>query len=271
MRLSIHVRDVMENSEADGGADSPYLVPAVDRAMRLLALLSQTRREMSLAELTRDLKLPHATAFRLAFTLERHGLIRRTPVGYEIGPRVLTLGFEYLASQDLVTVARPELTALRDLAGVSANLAVLDGREVIYLCHVASRGAIASRVEVGSRLPAHAASIGRILLSAMSEEALVQLYAGVALPPLPDTIDTPQGLVAQAAADRSRGWVFKRGVFERDLVAIAAPVFNGAGQMVAAINLSGPASAMGEAHDNEKIPQLLACARTLSKRLGFRG
>jgi DNA-binding IclR family transcriptional regulator len=262
----------MEKPEqSESGADSPYIVPAVDRAMRLLALLSQTRREMSLAEITRELKLPHATAFRLAFTLERHGLIRRTPVGYEIGPRVLTLGFEYLASQDLVSVARPELSTLRDLTGVSANLGVLDGREVIYLCHVASRGALTSRVEVGSRLPAHAASIGRVLLSAMSDEALLALYAGVGLPPLPDTADTPEALVAQAAADRARGWVFKRGVFERDLTAIGAPVFNGASQMVAAINLSGPATAMGDDSErNEKIPQLLACARTLSKRLGFR-
>jgi len=257
-------------SKERANLDELYMVPAVDRAFQLLTLLSHARREMPLAEITRELKLPHATALRLVYTMERHGVLRRTPAGYEVGPRVLTFGFEYLASQDIVAVARPGLTALCNATGVSANLAVRDGREIIYLCHVAPVGSLSSRVEIGSRLPAHASSTGRVLLSGMEVTALTELYSGVALAPLPDTVDSVEGILAQSEADRRRGWVLKHGVFTRDLVAIAAPIFNGAAQMIAAINISGSAAVMGgDGPENAKIQELLVCARQLSGRLGL--
>jgi DNA-binding IclR family transcriptional regulator len=250
--------------------DDRYVVPAVDRAMRLLTLLANARREMPLSEITRELKAPHATTLRLVYTLESHGALRRTPAGYEIGPRVLSWGFEYLSSQDVVTIARPGLARLSEETGVSANLAVLDRAEIIYLCHVAPLGSLTSRIEIGSRLPAHASSSGRVLLSGLTAEELGKLYSGLSLPRLPDTVDTIEGIIAQAEADRVQGWVVKKGVFTRDLVAIAAPVRNGGGGMVAAINISGPSTSIGEgAVQRERLDHLLNCAREISWRLGF--
>jgi DNA-binding IclR family transcriptional regulator len=252
--------------------DDRYIVPAVDRALKFLELLSGERREIPLVEITRRLALPHATAFRLAYTLEQHGLLRRSDTGYAIGPRILTLGFDYLASQDLLVVARPELTRLRDETGVSANLGVRDGREVIYTCHIGALGALTSRTEVGNRLFAHASSMGRVLLSAMSAEALVRLYEGVDLPQLPHTVSDPDAILQQAIEDRQRGWVMKIGVYERDLVAVAVPVIDGSGNVAAAINLSGPTSAMGPIESaNPKIQQLRECAARISRQLGHRG
>ena len=251
--------------------DDRYIVPAVDRALRLLSLLAAERGELTLAELTARLALPHATMFRLAHTLERHGLVRRSLTGYQIGPRILTLGFDYLATQDLSVLARPELVALRDATGASANLAVLDGQDVIYICHVPSLRPLGSRVQVGSRLPAHASSIGRVLLGALPEDALRALYRDPA-DAFPDTAHDADALVAQAARDRARGWVRKRGVYERELMAIAAPVLDAGGAIVAAINISGPARLV--AADDDGVAQaarVMHSARVISGLLGWRG
>lgn len=251
-------------------AHDPYIVPAVDRAIRLLMLMAQEKREMTLAELTARLDLPHATAFRLAHTLESHGLLRRKPMGYEVGPRILTLGFEYLSSLDIVGVARGELTRLRDATGASANLGILDGFEVLYLCHIPSLRPLGSRVEVGSRMPAHGSSIGRVLLAALPVEELTSRYRGTVVVELADCANTLDALIAQAKEDRARGWVLKHGVFERDLVAIAAPILDVSGEAVAAVNISGPISAMladgvAASHTNA----LLTAARRISSQLGY--
>ena len=253
-------------------ANNPYIVPAVDRAVRLLIVLAQHRREMSLAQLTGRLNLPHATAFRLAYTLEAHGLLRRKLTGYEVGPRILSLGFEYLSSLDIVSVAHGELSRLRDETGASANLGVLDGFEIIYLCHVSSLRPLGSRVDVGSRMPAHGSSIGRMLMAMMPETDLVERWNAKRPPELEGCVHSLDALIAQARADRRRGWVLKRGVFESDLVAIAAPVLDASGSTIAAINISGPASVMLGTDDAEAhIATLLSCARRISAQLGYQG
>lgn len=263
-------RGVLKTQSVEAVDEDPYIVPAVDRAVKLLTLLAQERREMNLAELTSRLNLPHATAFRLAHTLEAHGLLRRKPTGYEVGPRILSLGFEYLSSLDIVSVAHAELSRLRDETGASANLGVMDGFAIIYLCHVPSLRSLGSRVEVGSRMPAHGSSIGRVLMAMMSETDLAERWKAEPPPKLEGCVDDLDGLVAQARADRRRGWVLKRGVFESGLVAIAAPVLDVAGSAIAAINISGPAAVMlGKDDAKAQTAALLSSARRISAQLGY--
>lgn len=259
-----------EEDAPGGTAGDPYIVPAVDRAIRLLALLAEERRALTLAEMTGRLGLPHATAFRLAYTLEAHGLLRRNPTGYEIGPRILTLGFEYLSSLDIVTLARAELGRLRDMTGASTNLAILDGFDILYLCHVPSLRPLGSRIEVGSRMPAHGTSIGRVLLAALPMEDLEARYRNATIEALPDSVHTLPDVAAQAREDRARGWVLKHGVFERGLIAAAAPIMNASGTVIAAINISGPTSMMdGDGGPDEQIKRLLTSARQISSQLGY--
>src|SRR6516225_6892876 len=133
-----------------------YMVTSLGRALRLLSVLASARTELSLSELAERLELSRSSVFRLCYTLDQLGFVRRTRLGYEMGPRVLAL----------VDTARPELVALRDDTGASAHLGVLHGRDVIYIAQVAAQRQLASRVAVGSHFPAHAMSMGRLLLSA---------------------------------------------------------------------------------------------------------
>jgi DNA-binding IclR family transcriptional regulator len=249
-----------------------YMVPSLERGLRLLSVLASARTELSLSQLAERLELSRSSVFRLCYTLDQLGFVRRTRLGYEMGPRVLTLGFDYLSSLDLVDTARPELVALRDDTGASAHLGVLHGRDVIYIAQVAAQRQLASRVAVGSHFPAHAMSMGRLLLSALSDEEFDALYRGVSLERFTD--DTPatvEELRARIAADRKRGYVISRGSFERGIAAVAAPVLGADGNVVAAVNISGPAATLDTgAIDGVFKDRVCQTAERISLALGYR-
>jgi len=249
-----------------------YMVPGLERGLNLLALFNRAEPELSLSEIARRLEVPRSTAFRLTYTLDQMGFLKRSSGGFKLGARILSLGFDYLASQDLIEVAQPELTALRDATGASSHLGVLDGREVIYVAQISSLRQLSSRVSVGSRFPAHAQSMGRLLLGALPAAELEALYAGVVLEKF--TEDTPGDIAelkARIAEDRARGYVVSRGNFERGIVAVAAPVMDGQGVVVAAVNISGPATALDTgALEGVFKDRVMAAAQAISRHLGYR-
>ncbi len=108
-----------------------YAVPGLERGLNILRLFSRARRAISAPEMARELGIPRSTVFRLAQTLEAMGFLRRLDNGrdYALGPAVLSLGFEYLGSLDLVELANPVLARLRDQTGCSAHLAIRSGTD----------------------------------------------------------------------------------------------------------------------------------------------
>jgi DNA-binding IclR family transcriptional regulator len=249
-----------------------YTVVGLERGLKLLALFSGEQPEQTLSELARRLGLSRSSVFRVVYTLESMGFLQRQDNRYRLGPRVLTLGFDYLASQDLVEIARPQLAALRDATGVTAHLGILDRTDVIYVAQAASLRPFASRISVGSRLPAHAMSMGRLLLGGLGDEELTALYAGRALERF--TEDTPTTLPTlreRIAIDRERGYVVSRGSFERGIAAVAAPVRDGEGRVVAAINIAGPAAVLDNgALDGVFKDRVIEAAQEISRLLGYR-
>jgi DNA-binding IclR family transcriptional regulator len=247
------------------------MVPGLERGIRLLGTFTRHESSLTAAEITRRLALPHATVYRLLHTLTTLGLLRKTASGYSLGPRILTLGFEFLSSMNLVEVARPELEHLRDELDTSTNMGVLDGREVIYVAHVPSRRPLSYRMQVGSRFPAHASSIGRLLLGDLTDEEFAALYAGAGARELKrDANLDPDELRATVLRDRRRGHVIAGGLFYEGLLAVAAPVFDHRGRAVAGVNISGPLTAFTTA-DVESIVKdsVRACAKRVSALLGF--
>jgi DNA-binding IclR family transcriptional regulator len=259
-------------SDPLGGEDA-YLVPALTRGIRLLSLFSRDQPELSGAEITRRLRLPHATVFRLLRTLETFSLLRRTATGFALGPRILTLGYDYLSAQSLPEVARPVLEELRDATNTTANMGVLDGTEVIYVGHVPSRRPLATRMQVGSRFPAHASSIGRLLLGALNPAELAELYRGVSLAePGGEAPTSLPALEATIATDSERGYVISRGFYERSLIAVAAPVYDHTGTVVAGVNISGLADSFSfDELKGQTKDHVVNAARAISQRLGFTG
>ena len=256
------------------GADDRYIVPGLERGLRLLACFTGETPELAPGELARQLDLPRTTVFRLAHTLEAMGFLRRLDgsKSYRLGPAVLGLGFEYLAALELPEIARPALERLRDETGASSHLAVRDGAEIVYVSRCASHSALASNIRVGSRLAAHGSSMGRVLLANLPDDDLETLYAGRVLEQF--TAQTPSDLTALRAllaGDRRRGHVIGRSFYERGVVSVAAPVRDDSGRTVAAINVTAAEQSVEPgALDGALREHVIETARTISSWLGHR-
>lgn len=219
-----------------------YVVPALAQGLNILGLFGKDRASLSAPEIAQQLSLPRATVFRLLHTLQTMGYLRREADErhFTLGPALLDRGFEYLASLDLTEVAEPVLRRLRDQTGLSAHLAVRDGREIVYVARFAARTTVASSVNIGTRFPAHATVMGRMMICEFGEAELAELFADA--PKLKRfTEQTPVSLKALKtvlAEDRARGYAVSQSFFEHGVSAIAAPVRDGTGKIVAAINIT---------------------------------
>jgi len=251
-----------------------YIVPALRRGMAILRLFKPDRRVIALPEIVRELGMTRATAFRLVYTLEADGYLKRAPHSnaFQLGMNLLSLGFEYLGSLDLVEVARPVLEDLRDRADASAHLGIQDGREIVYVLKAPSRHRLRSNVTVGTRMPIHTTTIGHALMFDSSLAELRQLFKGVNLRErfahAPADADA---LYKELAAQRSMGYVAYRSRFAEGLHSVAAPVRDASGRIVAGVNVSDYESipAMGELEGAVK-DEVLRAAITISRGLGYR-
>ena len=177
-----------------------YGVPALARGLELLESLSSDRMPATVADLTRRLGVPRSSVFRMLATLEDKGYVQVDPAGrtFVVGPRVLQLGYQFLASRDVVQVARADVEALARETGISAHLVIRDERDIVYVFHALGSSTFISNLNVGDRLPAHATPSGQFLLSDFTSDELAVLYRGIKLEPI--TSQTPKSLAALVKA-----------------------------------------------------------------------
>jgi DNA-binding IclR family transcriptional regulator len=214
-------------------------VPGLERGLNILRLFRRDRAAIGAPEMARELGIPRSTVHRLVQTLEEMGFLHRTEHGgaYALGPAVLTIGFEYLGSLDIVQLSNPVLARLRDATNYSTHLAVRNGTEIVYLSRHASRATIASNVSVGSALPAHATVIGRVILADLGEAELAALYPGKRLKTYTEhTPATLAALMKLLADDRERGYACSTSFYESGVTSVAAPVRDRSGRVVASIS-----------------------------------
>jgi DNA-binding IclR family transcriptional regulator len=228
-----------------------------------------------MSETAKVLKINRTTLLRLLHTLEAEGFVERRPngAGYQVGLSFLEVGARALFAQDLVQVAVPVLTRLADALQLSAHLGVLDGTDVLYLVRRTPDTPLASNIRVGSRLPAHATTMGRMILAFMPTVEIERLYAGRELARFTDhTATTLQALRAKLAQDRIAGIAFSEAHFEGGIGSAAVAVFVFAGTPLGAINVSGPVSAFAEEEPRGLIGTALRAAGVeISRRLGWIG
>src|SRR5262249_33604000 len=181
------------------------------------------------------------------------------------------LGYGYLASRDLVEVAMPHLVRLRDRTGWSAHLGELHGPEVGTRAPAPPRRSIASTVHVGTRLPAHATTMGRVLLSSLASEDVRELYRDKAGPQYNgEWLVRLSELLTQLDEDRANGSVVQSSGHEPGIASIAAPIRDMTGHIVAAINISVVALFTSEAELNGPLKaEVLAAATAISRDLGL--
>jgi DNA-binding IclR family transcriptional regulator len=248
------------------------IVPAVARALKVLEQFRREQPELSLSELCQRLRTPKSSTYRLAYTLESMGYLTRTPGGgFRLGPSILSLGFDYLASQELVDLAQPELGKLRDATDHTALLEVLEGPDVICIAQAVSHKTLATRVPVGARYPAYANAAGRALLALRPESEVEALYRKSGFQRF--TPDTPHSLAALKrllAADRGQGFVVSHGAYQRGIVAVAAVVRGARRDALAAVSVVGPATDLEDRVDGDVKDLVLQSSARLSSMLGFR-
>lgn len=222
-------------------SENRYIVPALAQGLGILSLFGGEHRSFTAPEIAAKLSLPRTTVFRLLQTLQSMDYVRceRDKRHFSLGPALLNRGFEYLASLDMVEVAQPILQRLRDQTGLSSHMAIREGREIIYVSRFAARSTIASSVNIGTRFPVHATIMGRMTIFELGDKELAQLFRDQPLERFTkQTPTTLKALKVLLAEDRARGYAVSQSFFEAGVSAIAAPVRDGSGRIVAAINVT---------------------------------
>ncbi|WP_448090670.1 IclR family transcriptional regulator [Pseudomonas azerbaijanoccidentalis] len=262
------------NNEVSEKNHNIYFVPGLHRGLRLLEAVAVADKPLSITEIAARLELSRSSAFRLVYTLQFMGFLRADPEGrtFELGSRVLNLGFSFLAKQDIIQTARRDLEALRDKTGISTHLAIRDGLEVLFLDCVQTRTGFLSNVNVGTRLPAYASPMGWLMLTELPNRELSTLYKEVEFKALTENTPTDLGTLMQMIAKASSdGYVISHGMVEQGGSSVTAPVFDQSGQIVAAIDISGPDNAFDQKNDETfYIEAVLEAAGAISARLGYR-
>lgn len=220
-----------------------YLIPGLDRGLQLLLAFSEQRREMTFAELHRLIDMPKATAYRVVQTLEHLGFLERNPRTntFALGIKVLRLGFEYIASLDVAQAGQPVIEQLRDRSQCSSHLAIRDGHDVIYIARVSAAGSQINQVSVGTRLPVHRTSLGRMLLTGNSREEFEQLFPHDTLPDsAPGTPASREALWQMVQQDKARGYVIGESFFRIGISSIVYPIFNRERRVEAVVSIMVP-------------------------------
>lgn len=233
-------------------SDITYSVPPVERALKLLSYIGDGNTCRNFSAVARDLKINRTTLIRLIHTLEDHRMIEQISegAGYRLGMALVSLGAQAIQGRDIVQICQPVLRELCHRTGMSAHLGILDGCDIIYLGRETPNSHLVSNVRAGSRLPAHAASIGRAILAAMSEDDVRQMFLGVTLEKTSDkTPGTIEAVIAQAKRDRELGYAWSEENFEAGIGSCAAVIFDHTGQPAGGLNVSGPGSRFVDASE----------------------
>ncbi|WP_175663575.1 IclR family transcriptional regulator [Burkholderia ambifaria] len=263
------------DDEPSGGTSS-YLVPGLERGLRILSEFSAREPVLGAPELSKRIGIPRTTTFRLLQTLEALGFLERVNGDryFRLGVGVMRLGFEYLNSLELTDLGAPVLERLRDATGLSTHLLIRDQRDVVFVAKAQSNTSMfgSVKVHVGTRLPAHATVHGHVLMGDLTRDALRQLYPEKRLEQFtertPGTVDELYERVRHYAR---LGYAVSEAAFESGISAVTAPVRDHSGAIVSAITATVPRSEIGEAGEKERLVEAVCGAAVdLSQRLNYR-
>ncbi|GGG87372.1 transcriptional regulator [Salipiger pallidus] len=246
--------------------ESGYQSNALLRGLSILHSFDHHRPRMTLSEIADSLAITSSAAYRHVVTLEKEGYLQRDDNVYQLAPKVMDLGYRYLTSLDVYDHARLPAERLRNETGFTVHVAVLQGPEIVYVYRALSDRAMVSNVPVGSRLPAFATTMGRLLLSDLPEKELDDLFTDYRFEPLSNA--APQNLEALKAllpGDRARGMVAQTSHLATGTFSIAAPLVSRHGRYVAAMNLSGHEMQMSP--DDALVGRIMDTASEISAML----
>ena len=246
-------------------------VQSFARGLSVIRSFSAQSPRQTLSEVAGRAQLSRAGARRILLTLQTLGYVQSDGKLFRLTPRILDLGFAYLSSLPLWNLAEPVMEELVGQIKESCSAAVLDGTDIVYVLRVPTHKIMNISLGVGSRLPAYCTSMGRMLLSALTPEAMMKvLQASERTVRTRYTVTDVDELAAKIAQVRQQGWALVDQELEEGLVSMAALVTDRAGQTIAAINISGQANrTSAKVMQETMLPLLLAAAQSISTRLAL--
>jgi IclR family pca regulon transcriptional regulator len=245
---------------------NPEFIEALARGLDVLRCFEPGRPAMTLSEVAAAAELARPTARRILITLEQLGYVRSADGSFSLTPRVLELGMAYIGSANLWELAHPHLRELVRHTGESCSIAQLDGSDIVYVARVAVPKLVALAVTIGTRFPALPTSLGKVLLAALTPAELDKVLAEPSRAGVPARWTPERDEIDAALREvRARGWASTDQQLALGIRSVAAPIRDGEGRVVAAVNVNAhaaetPMETLVEHH----LPLLLRAASAIS-------
>lgn len=252
---------------AGGGRE---FVQGLQRGFAIIKAFSGETPALTIADVSARTQLTRAVARRYLLTLVELGCVVQNGSQFRLTPRVLDLGFTYLSTIDVANLSQPFMERVVEKLHESCSVSVLDGQDCVYVARVAAKRIMSINLVVGSRLPAHATSMGKVLLANLSPAALDAYFADAMLQRLTKRTICDESRLRQVLGEvRQRGWAFADQESEDGVRTVAAPLFDRGQKVQAAMNVSGHASRVSMTElKRSYLPVLLDAARQISQTLG---
>jgi len=244
---------------------------SVANSIRLLTSFSGEENELGITTLATRLRLAKSTVHRLAATLTSAGFLEQNTENgkYRLGVALFELGALVRRRMDVANEARPKLRELLEKTGETVQLGIVDHESVLYVYEMESRHAIRMAAAVGGRAPLHCTAVGKVLLAYQPPEFVKHVLGNGLKAYTPKTITRRDDMLAMLEEVASREYAIDDEESEPGLRAIAAPVRNHTGQVIAALGVAAPLQRMTKKVLQDCVPSVLATAAAVSQRLGY--
>ncbi|MFC0132873.1 IclR family transcriptional regulator [Massilia eurypsychrophila] len=262
------VADAPERSIAEeiDALTDPSFMTSLARGLAVLRAFSDSRRALTIAQISQKTGIPRAAVRRCLHTLKQLGYAEAEMNNFSLRPKVLTLGYSYLSSTPLAVSSQPYLNNVSRALNESCSLAVLDDSEVLYIARSATSRVMSVALNAGSRLPAYCTSLGRVMLAHLEPDELDAYFARTKLRPMTErTVVSQKRLREILAGVRQQGYAINDEELELGLRSIAVPVRGASGKVLAALNVGAQAARVSTTQmETEFLPVLQRGAQELS-------
>jgi len=248
-------------------------VQSLTRGFSILEALAKSGGGLTLTDLAQRVQLPPSTTHRFLSTLAKMGYVYQAgDLGlWYIGLQAFTVGTTFLANRDFVAQSHASMHRLMEQAGETANLAILDGTEAVFIAQVQCHEMMRTLVKLGSRVPLHASGVGKALFAALPDEQIDAILKVRGLPRITEnTIVVPETMWAALRVIRQRGYSFDDEEHARSTRCVGAAVYDEHAEPLGAISIAGPSARLADERIRQLGPIVAHIAEELTRHLGGR-
>src|SRR5215813_3671990 len=248
-------------------------VQSLTRGLSILEALAKAEGGLTLTDLAHRVQLPPSTTHRLLGTLERMGYVHQDgDLGlWRVGLQAFTVGSTFLANRDFVAQSHSYMRRLMEQAGETANLAIIDGTEAVFVAQVQCHEMMRTLVRLGSRVPLHASGVGKALFAALPDQQIDAILKVKGLPRITEnTIVATETMWAALRVIRQRGYSFDDEEHARSTRCVGAAVYDEHAEPLGAISIAGPSSRLVDERIKHLGPVVAHVAEELTRHLGGR-